>query len=114
MKRAAIRHRGNPKVGRQAIVHIQIPDKHLTAEPSKRCRDMRGICRLRYPSFLITNGDNPCAVLRVVHATLSHSMNHFFFYLGTKVLIYQDTSILTRFEDMCISHCLSLRSLTVI
>jgi len=51
MKRAAIRHRGNPKVRRQAIVHIQIPDEHFPAEPSKRCRDMRRIRRLRYPPF---------------------------------------------------------------
>src|SRR5260370_199190 len=53
MKRAAICHRGNPKLRRQAIVHIQIPDEHFPAEPSKRCRDMRRIRRLRYPSYYV-------------------------------------------------------------
>jgi len=88
MKRAAIRHRGNPKVRRQTIVHVQIPDEHFAAEPAKRCCDMRGIRRLRDPSFLIANGDNRGAVLRVVHATPSPSLNQFFSYLSTKVLMY--------------------------
>src|SRR5262245_30910545 len=74
MKRTAIRHRRNPKVRRQTIIHIEIPDEHFTTELSKRCRDMRGICRLRDSPFLIADGNNRCTMLRVVHKALSQSM----------------------------------------
>ena len=83
---------------RQAIVHVQIPDEHFAAEPTKRCRDMRGIRRLRDPSFLIANGDNPCRVLQVIYATLPDNESFFLSseYQGTQILRYLDVCTIRR------------------